>query len=129
MDRSEELLVMGLVLKKCTLSKPKNSFLKIELKKKFKRAESLRMLLSNMHSTQEEIDNQKGLAELEPLIKEVIELYGILKEKRAMRNKFSILINDIKNVHNAIVIGTQKYEELHSEFERDFPPVCPLCNK
>lgn len=91
--------------------------------------EDLQNLVDNIIELQEQLTNEKEAIPAGTIIDTLLQLY---KTKDAEEKELSILRKLVQNIENgkkAVKMAEQEYNRLHKEFEKEFPNICPLCNK
>ena len=86
-------------------------------------------LAEDIREIKEEVKQQALILIFEDTINKLIDLYQNKREKVYQLNKLFTLLSSIKDVKKKIRESEIKYNQLHKEFDRVFPDICPLCNK
>ena len=83
----------------------------------------------------DEVDCQYEIKECEKIIAKektintLLTLYLEIDQQQQYYTDFNNLVNYAKSTMRKLEIAEKTYETKHEEFEKNFPDVCPLCDK
>jgi hypothetical protein len=90
---------------------------------------NLKELIKRITIVQQKINESEQLLPAESLINEIDDLIRQRNTVIEKQRMLKLLISKITAIETQIRIAETTYEQLHEEFEVNFPDVCPLCNK
>src|ERR1035437_66734 len=91
--------------------------------------DKLSLLLNDIDDVQNKLDSYKQLVASEKYIDELLKLYKEKKTIEADKNRLNQLIFNIKSTDIRLITSQKNYDTLHTQYEKEFPDFCPLCNK
>ena len=86
-------------------------------------------LVCSINLATSDIEYEKRLSELEQPVNTILDLYSTMYEKDKKNAKLLKLIVNLKQINLMLDNNIFKVIELTKKFDKEFPDVCPLCNK
>jgi len=100
-----------------------------EKQAKEKELYDLEYLVHQIVDCQYEIKECEKIIAKEKTINTLLTLYLEIDQQQQYYTDFNNLVNYAKSTMRKLEIAEKTYETKHEEFEKNFPDVCPLCNK
>jgi exonuclease SbcC len=89
----------------------------------------LQQLVDDIVECKEQLLDEKEAIPAGIIIDNLLQLYQKKDKEENELNTLSRLIQNIINGKKVVKIAEEEYDRLHKEFKKEFPDVCPLCNK
>jgi DNA repair exonuclease SbcCD ATPase subunit len=89
----------------------------------------LQVHLDRIRNTDRHIKQNDKILTTETLIISLLSLMEKRKTAYKDRNKLFLLLESIKRINTYILTSATTYAALQAKFGKEFPDVCPLCNK
>jgi len=98
-----------------------------ERKEKLLESSSLSLFIGLIKEDQEQIEEQNLYLEIAPLLNTILALYEARqKKKEEYQSLYKSALEAIQN-KRLLEAAEETYEQLHLQFEANFPLTCPLC--
>jgi exonuclease SbcC len=86
-------------------------------------------LVCIIEESKTEIEELKSIISADTIIDNLIQLYQKKDKEEKEHYQLNKLVVNINNGKKLVKMAEQEYNRLHKEFEKEFPDICPLCNK
>lgn len=86
-------------------------------------------IVNQISTTQEELTLNEFKCTMADEVDEILSQYKKLREEEVKCSRLQRFLVSLTNQKTKISTAEKEYEKLHDKFEKEFPSVCPLCNK
>lgn len=86
-------------------------------------------LIKAIQGVNNRLKRESEILGIENLVDSLIQLHEDKFKNAAEVSSLEELVEKIRRTKKKILLANEKYESLHEKFDKEFPDICPLCNK